>query len=111
MAVEENKAIVRRWYEGLLGDDPTVVDEMLSESFKYHFQDEPVWDREKSKSWYEKAIKEQSWKIQGVLVDMIAEGDRVAVWIDLQDGQKRSLIHKIVAGKIAETRQACRQTE
>ena len=47
---------------------------------------------------------------RGELLDMIAEGDRVAIWIEFQDGQKRSLIYKIVDGKIAETRQACKQT-
>ena len=87
MSVEENKAIVRRWCEGLRGEDTTVIDEMLSESFKYHWQDGSFWDREKCKSFYEKLIKEKP--NAGELVDIMAEGDRVSVWLDYKDVQIR----------------------
>ena len=79
MSTEENKAVVRRFFEELLGtDNYAVADELLSPDFRFYFVGSPVaMDLESYKEFLvarRAAFPDRSFVVE----DMIAEGDKVS---------------------------------
>lgn len=113
MSKEENKELLLRWYEAWSKGDSSLFDELYSSSYRYYFQAGEIWEREKTKTFYEKVIREGPDRM--TLTDIMAEGDRVSVWLSCNGGLTakggliRNLIHKFADGKIVETRQGCIQ--
>jgi predicted ester cyclase len=80
MSIEENKAVVRRFFEELLStDDLTVADEILSPGFRFYFAGGPdPMDLERYKEFLvarRAAFPDRRFVVE----DMIAEGDKVSV--------------------------------
>ncbi len=120
MATEENKAVVRRFFEaGLNQRNAGIADDLLSPDFVSHFGGlpEPVHGREHWKelaAGYFTAFPD----FQITLEDLIAEGDKVMarwVWRATHQGEFMGIpptgkqvavtgmgVYRIAAGKIAE---------
>ncbi|MDQ3864132.1 MAG: ester cyclase [Actinomycetota bacterium] len=80
MSIEENKAVVRRFFEELLSTDKlTVADEILSPGFRFYFAGSPdPMDLERYKEFLvarRAAFPDRRFVVE----DMIAEGDKVSV--------------------------------
>ena len=92
MSIEENKAVVRRFFEELLStDDLTVADEILSPSFRFYFAGSPdPMDLERYKEFL--AARRAAFPDRRFVVeDMIAEGDKVSVRFTMQGTHKGAL--------------------
>lgn len=81
--IEENKAIIRRLFEGIDNHDLDVFDELVAEEYTTDIYrsgtEEPVGGRDGMKSlWteYWTAFPD----LEGEFLEVIAEGDRVAVF-------------------------------
>ena len=79
MSIEENKAVVRRFFEELLStDNLAVADEFLSPGFRFYFAGSPdPMDRELYKEFLvarRAAFPDRRFVVE----DMIAEGDKVS---------------------------------
>ena len=80
MSIEENKAVVRRFFEELLSrDDIAVADELLSPGFRFYFAGSP--DPMNLESYKEFLVARRAAfpDRRFVVEDMIAEGDKVSV--------------------------------
>ncbi len=76
MSTEENKAIVRRFFE-LLALDQRVPEELLGPGFTYHVAGSPPKDLEATRQRV--AVFSAAFSdIKHIEEDMVAEGDRVA---------------------------------
>jgi steroid delta-isomerase-like uncharacterized protein len=79
MSLKENKALVRRAYEGFNDGSVDVLDEVFAPDYVAHFPgSEPVVGREAAKETVQSFI-EAFPDIQFVVEDQLAEGDRVAL--------------------------------
>jgi predicted ester cyclase len=76
MSTEENKALVRRFFE-VLERDLRVPEELLGPGFTYHVAGSPPKDLEASKQRAREFTAAFS-NIKHIEEDMVAEGDRVA---------------------------------
>ncbi len=79
MSVEENKAIVRRFFDEIMNKgNAALIDELLAPNFTNHFGAMPPADREMVKRYlpmYPAAFPD----VHTTVEDMMAEGDMVAV--------------------------------
>ena len=79
MSIEENKAIVRRFFEELLSTDNfAVADEILSPDFRFYFAGSPVAMDLESYMEFLAARRAAFPDRRFVVEDMIAEGDKVS---------------------------------
>ena len=105
MSVEENKAIVKRYHEGLNKGNVSITNELVSPDFVRHGAKGAVTrDFKNLKELQEKISKVE----RGILItdDMIAEGDRIAWWGTLKSEGKADrhlcFIIRFSGGKIVE---------
>ena len=92
MSIEENKAVVRRFFEELLStDDLTVADEILSPGFRFYFAGSPdPMDLERYKAFLiarRAAFPDRSFVVE----DMIAEDDKVSARFTMRGTHKGEL--------------------
>ena len=89
MSIEENKAVVRRFFEELLStDDLAVADELLSPGFRFYFAGSPdPMDLESYKEFLvarRAAFPDRRFVVE----DMIAEGDKVSARFTMRGTHK-----------------------
>ena len=107
MSVEENKAILKKYFEEFNKRNIDVVDELVSPDFIRHTGrgGTKTVDLEGLKEQFEEIFREEGWIC--VLDDMIAEGDRIAWWVHYEggkyDGHSWCLIDRFYGGKIVES--------
>jgi predicted ester cyclase len=92
MSIEENKAVVRRFFEELLSTDNfAVADEILSPGFRFHFAGSPEpLDLEHYKEFL--VARRAAFPDRRFLVeDMIAEGDKVSARFTMHGTHKGEL--------------------
>lgn len=89
MSTEDNKALVRRYYEEVLTKrDPQLVDELFSPDYVYHYADTPPdlsTDREGFKQFVTQFLSgypNMSFHVD----DQTVEGDKVVTHITAQSG-------------------------
>jgi steroid delta-isomerase-like uncharacterized protein len=99
MSVEENKAIIRRWVDGLNRKDFTVVDELISEDYVYHVPDGPeIKGPQGLKQMFTgtvAAFPDSHYTID----DMVAEGNIVALRMTLKATNKGDYMGIPATGK------------
>jgi predicted SnoaL-like aldol condensation-catalyzing enzyme len=104
MGTEENKAIIRRFHELSKEDPDRAVREIVSADVIHHA------GHDSGRESYLGALNK--FQLLGVtyhIGDMIAEGDRVAVWWVKDDGPPADVvdvmshIYRVVDGKIVES--------
>jgi steroid delta-isomerase-like uncharacterized protein len=79
MSVEENKAIIRRWVEGLNKHDTSIVDQLISDDYVFHG---PGGQEVKGpESFKQLAVASLAGLPDAhyAIDDMVAEGDKVSV--------------------------------
>jgi len=89
MSIEENKAIVRRFFEELLStDNLAVADEILSPDFRFYFAGSPdPMDLDSYKGFL--AARRGAFPDRRFVVeDMIAEGDKVSARFTMRGTHK-----------------------
>jgi len=81
MSIEENKAVIRRWMEGINKHDPAIVDELLADDYVFHGAGGQ--DVKGSESFKQGLIAYLPIfpDVHFTIDDMVAEGDKVAVRI------------------------------
>ena len=92
MSIEENKAVVRRFFEELLSTDNfAVADEILSPGFRFYFAGSPEpLDLEHYKEFLR--ARRADFPDRRILVeDMIAEGDKVSARFTMHGTHKGEL--------------------
>jgi len=92
MLAEENKAVVRRFFEELLStDDFAVADKLLSPGFRFYFAGSPdPMDLESYKEFL--AARRGAFPNRRFVVeDMIAEGDKVSARFTMRGTHKGEL--------------------
>ena len=92
MSIEENKAVVRRFFEELLStDDLAVADELLSPGFRFYFAGSPdPLDLKRYKKFLvarRVAFPDRRFVVE----DMIAEGDKVSARFTMRGTHKGEL--------------------
>jgi len=89
LSVEENKAVVRRFFEELLStDNLAVADEILSPGFRFYFAGSPEpMDLESYKEFL-MARRAAFPDRRFVVEDMIAEGDKVSARFTMRGTHK-----------------------
>jgi steroid delta-isomerase-like uncharacterized protein len=89
MSIEENKAIVRRFFEELLSTDNfAVADEILSPDFRFYFAGSPVAMDLESYMEFLVARRAAFPDRRFVVEDMIAEGDKVSARFTMRGTHK-----------------------
>ena len=92
MSIEENKAIVRRFFEELLSTDNfAVADELLSPDFRFYFAGGPVATDLESYREFLVARRTAFPDRRFVVEDMIAEGDKVSARFTMHGTHKGEL--------------------
>jgi steroid delta-isomerase-like uncharacterized protein len=86
MSIEENKALIRRFIEGLNRGDLSVMDECFADGFANHRVDGTVLNRDGYKQ-FTAAIVKGAPDLRATLDEMLADGERVAfrftmIWTD-----------------------------
>ena len=92
MSIEENKAVVRRFFEELLStDNLAMADEILSPGFRFYFAGSPdPMDLESYKEFL-MARRAAFPDRRFVVEDMIAEGDKVSARFTMRGTHKGEL--------------------
>jgi steroid delta-isomerase-like uncharacterized protein len=89
MSIEENKAIVRRFFEELLSTDNfAVADEILAPDFRFYFAGSPVATDLESYTEFLVARRAAFPDRRFVVEDMIAEGDKVSARFTMRGTHK-----------------------
>ena len=118
MSLEQNKALVRRAYEGFNDGNVNILDEVFAPDYVAHFPGtEPVEGRDAAKQLVG-AFMEAFPDLQFTIEDQIAEGDKVvtrwtAAGMHTATGPDNTTsdrqvtfsgidVHRVVGGKIAE---------
>lgn len=121
MSAEENKAIIRRWVDGLNRKDFTIVDELISEDYVYHVPGGPeIKGPQGLKQMFTgtvAAFPDSKYTID----DIVAEGNIVALHMTLKATNKGDYLgipatgksitlqlaffYRLSGGKIVEARQ------
>jgi predicted ester cyclase len=92
MSIEENKAVVRRFFEELLSTDNfAVADELLSPEFRFYFAGSPDPMDLHSYKEFLRARRAALPDRQFVVEDMIAEGDKVSARFTMRGTHKGEL--------------------
>ena len=101
---EENKAIIKRTTEELNQGKRSNLLDLMTPDFVHHHK-----GGEKDYAFYKARSESQSDSRpnrQFIIDDMIAEGDRVALWLTIKDegeeDKKGCFMHRFVNGKMAE---------
>ncbi len=102
MSVQENKDIIRRFYEKLNSGDPiAAVDMYLAEEFVGH----NAWENREGFKKVVTALKAAYPDTQNCIEDIIAEDNNVAVRLTINGRQKSIsaiVVYRIENGKIVE---------
>jgi steroid delta-isomerase-like uncharacterized protein len=89
MSTVDNKALVRRFWEGLVGTgDSTLADELLAPGYIVHYAGNPPMDRDGFLQFLG-ALRTAFPDVAVTVEDLLAEGDEVAVrwtWRGTQQG-------------------------
>jgi steroid delta-isomerase-like uncharacterized protein len=91
MALEENKAVVRRFFAALDDQDLDAVAALLDPDYRLHFDGNPEMDRGAGIEFFAAflaAFPDITHQVQ----DQVAEGDRVATRIVLPGTHQRELM-------------------
>ena len=89
MSIEENKAIVRRFFEELLSTDNfAVADETLSPDFRFYFAGSPVAMDLESYMEFLVARRAAFPERRFIVEDMIGEGDKVSARFTMRGTHK-----------------------
>ena len=89
MSIEENKAIVRRFFEELLSTDNfAVADEILSPDFRFYFAGSPVAMDLESYMEFLVARRAAFPERRFIVEDMIGEGDKVSARFTMRGTHK-----------------------
>ena len=89
MSIEENKAIVRRFFEELLSTDNfAVADELLSPDFRFYFAGSPVAMDLESYMEFLVARRAAFPDRRFIVEDMIGEGDKVSARFTMRGTHK-----------------------
>ena len=89
MSIEENKAIVRRFFEELLSTDNfAVADEILSPDFRFYFAGSPVAMDLESYMEFLVARRAAFPDRRFIVEDMIGEGDKVSARFTMRGTHK-----------------------
>ena len=100
MSIEENKAVVRRFFDELLStDDFAVADELLSPDFRFYFAGSPVAMDLESYMEFLVARRAAFPDRRFVVEDMIAEGDKVSARFTMRGSHKGELRGIAPSGK------------
>ena len=92
MSIEENKAVVRRFFEELLSTNNfAVADELLSPSVRFYFAGSPVAMDLESYMEFLVARRAAFPDRRFVVEDMIAEGDKVSARFTMRGSYKGEL--------------------
>jgi steroid delta-isomerase-like uncharacterized protein len=79
MSTEDNKALVRRFWEGLVGTgDLALADELLAPGYTVHYGGNPPMDRDGFLQFLD-ALRSAFPDVAVTVEDLLAEGDEVAV--------------------------------
>ncbi len=78
MSVEENKTIVRRYFEGAYQGD-SIVDEVLAHDYVGHFPPNPDVRGQEAVKQFNRQTRTAFPDLQLTLDELIAEGDKVVV--------------------------------
>ena len=99
MSTEENKAVIRRWMEGVNKHDPSIVDELLADDYIFHGPGGQ--DIKGSESFKQGLIAYLSVfpDVHFTIDDMVAEGDKVAVRITYTATHKGEYLGIATTGK------------
>lgn len=76
MSVEENKAVVRRFYEGAYQDE-TISDELVAPDFVGYFPPNPEFRGLEAMKQFNRQTRTAFPDVQVTNDDLIAEGDKV----------------------------------
>jgi len=98
MSVEENKAVIRRFVDELNKGNLAVLDESLADNFVRTTPNQPDMDKEGYKQFMGR-INDACPDIQCTIVDMVAEGDKVAYRTTITGTHKGNLIGIAPTGK------------
>ena len=89
MSIEENKAIVRRFFEELLSTDNfAVADEILSPDFRFYFAGSPAAMDLESYMEFLVARRAAFPERRFIVEDMIGEGDKVSARFTMRGTHK-----------------------
>ena len=100
MPIEENKAIVRRFFEELLSTDNfAVADEILSSDFRFYFAGSPVATDLEGYMEFLVARRATFPDRRFIVQDMIAEGDKVSARFTMRGTHKGALQGIASSGK------------
>ena len=89
MSIEENKAVVRRFFEELLSTDNfSVADEILAPDFRFYFAGSPTPIDLESYKKFLVARRAAFPDRRFVVKDMIAEGDKVSARFTMRGTHK-----------------------
>ena len=100
MSIEENKAVVRRFFDELLStDDFAVADELLSPDFRFYFAGSPVAMDLESYMEFLAARRAAFPDRRFVVEDMIAEGDKVSARFTMRGSYKGELRGNAPSGR------------
>lgn len=105
MAEQEskNKAVVRRWVEEVLNKKKLdAFDEIFDERYVQPFTS--IRSREEWKALVKKAFDDPKWAGPLTILEMIAEGDRVALRFKHPNGREQVSYYTFAKGKIVEDR-------
>jgi steroid delta-isomerase-like uncharacterized protein len=98
MSIEENKAIIRRWIEGMNNNDDSVIDELISDDWVYHGPTGEIKGPEGFKQM-NMVTKPALPDLLYTFEDIIAEGDVVAARYTVTATHKGELFGIPATGK------------
>ncbi len=100
MSIEENKAVVRRFFEELLSTNNfAVADELLSPDFRFYFAGSPVAMDLECYMEFLVARRAAFPDRRFVVEDMIAEGDKVSARFTMRGTHKGELRGIVPSGR------------
>ena len=97
MSAEENKALIRRFVDGLGRGDLSVMDECLSEAFMNHRIDGTVMDRAGYKRLCSVVVKSPDTQVK--MDEMLSEGERATFRFTMTWTDKTGFMGKPPSGK------------
>jgi predicted ester cyclase len=108
MSVEENKELIRLWWDEINRGNLTVIDKYFSDKFIRYAHDGTTMDREGYRKFCESIFK-VSPDSKVIVDDMVAEGDKVAfrmtlsgTYNDKPNTVKEAYFARIDGGQIVE---------
>jgi steroid delta-isomerase-like uncharacterized protein len=99
MSIEENKAVVRRWGEGLNRHDLNIVDEVISDDYTAHVAGGLEFKGPQGAKQMLAPFISAFPDLHYTVNDMVAEGDKVAVRVTLNATHKGDYMGIPATGK------------